>query len=126
MNLLKTIGLCLMFLASISSCSRQSSISKANKIRLEDKMLSEKLQTQEKRADLLKLKDIISENIGVKNNHLIFRLSKKEFRKTGLPSEYYDRIQREIKANNDFIDANNLNADEFIGDGKFFPAEPEY
>lgn len=127
MNKIKKIGLGLMVISSIWSCSghRNNNISKAEKIRRHDKMLSDDLKTPEKKEDLLKLKEVLTENIGIQNNHFVFRLSKKEFKKTGLPTEYYDKIQREIKTNNDFIDANQINANELLKDGKLFQAEPD-
>jgi hypothetical protein len=109
----------------ICCCSGQknSGMQKAKKHELHDRMIAEELQTPAKRADLLKLAEVLSQNISVKNNHFIFKLNKREFKKTGLPREYYHKIERELKRNNEFIDANNLNADELLKSTEFFKGD---
>ncbi|MCL2561994.1 MAG: hypothetical protein FWE10_06730 [Rikenellaceae bacterium] len=47
--------------------------------------------------------DITIENMAIKNNKFVFKLSKREFLKTGIPLKYYDLIIRNVKDNNKFI-----------------------
>ena len=116
MNILKNAMVLILIFSSVFACRghKNSAAIQVEKYRTRDKMMSDSLRTPKKRAELTKLTEVLSENLATKDNHIIFKLSKKDFKKTGLPEEYYHRILRELKTNNEFIDANNLNADELL------------
>jgi hypothetical protein len=71
--------------------------------------IPDSLQTKEQ-SQLIKL---INENtykyMSVKNNHMVYELTKEQYIAKGIPSRYYDLTQKSIKDNNVFFDANGIN-----------------
>ena len=71
-------------------------------------MIPDSLRTEEQQAlyDTIKnvLPRIIGENVVIENNHLVFKMSKEEFAKTGLPIQYYDLILKDMENNNNYLD----------------------
>lgn len=62
---------------------------------------------------------IIAEHIVVEDNKLVFNLTRKEFRKAGVPKEYYKMLRQNVKDVNEFIDRYNIdNAETMLEHGK--------
>ncbi|MCK9305780.1 MAG: hypothetical protein PHP30_09580 [Bacteroidales bacterium] len=51
------------------------------------------------------LGDIIIEYVVIENNQFVFKLSKKEFLKKGVPEKYYNLVLQNIKDNNKYLDS---------------------
>jgi hypothetical protein len=51
------------------------------------------------------LGNIVNEYIVIENNKFVFKLTKKEFIKKGVPEKYYNLILRNIQDNNKYIDS---------------------
>jgi len=66
------------------------------------------LRTPEQKEFLRKLTKVVYENVVVKNNQMVFKLSEKEFIARGFPVEYYELIQKDMVNNNRFFKENNV------------------
>jgi hypothetical protein len=81
--------------------------------------IPDSLRTEEQ-SRLMKL---INENtykyISVKNNHMVYELTREQFVAKGIPSRYFDLTQKSIKDNNLFFDANGVkNVDSLVRETK--------
>jgi len=77
--------------------------------------IPDSLRTIEQTELIKKLTDITVEYMTVKDNHLVFLLSKEEFLAKGIPERYYKIIQQNLVDNNTFYDANGIkNVEEMI------------
>lgn len=73
------------------------------------------LRTPEQKEFIKKLTIILIENIGAKNNEMIFKLSKEEFVAKGIPVEYYELIQKDLATNNKYIKEHHItNVDSIV------------
>ena len=67
-------------------------------------LIPDSLRTPEQRQLLDKLARVMLEHLEVKDNHLVFGLSKKEFLQEGIPEPYYYLLMEDLENNNRFID----------------------
>lgn len=81
-------------------------------------LIPESERTVEQKAMLDTLNKLIAENLVADGNQLVFKLSKDEFLSNGIPEEYYDLIQKDLQANNRYLDTANLDqsAEEILKD----------
>ena len=62
--------------------------------------------TPEQRDLYFSLYKLIYEYTEIKNDREVFKMSREDFLKTGIPEAYYDWIVSGVKDNNDFMDKN--------------------
>ena len=65
-----------------------------------DSLLSEK-EIELKRL----IGDVLIKNMAIEDNRFVFKLSRKEFLKTGIPEKYYDLLMQNIDDNNKWVDS---------------------
>lgn len=70
--------------------------------------IPEELRTPAQNTLIDKLNEVTVNYISVKNNHMIFDLTKDEFIAKGLPARFYNSLQKNIRDNNDFFDTNGI------------------
>jgi len=92
-------------------------------MRIPDSLLTPKFNVMMTQMEML-----IGRHTVVEDNHFVLRLSKRDFRKNGIPGIYFDVIQRELVNNNAFIDENQLDANQLINSGIFkkYRQNPEH
>lgn len=66
--------------------------------------IPDSLRTSEQKELITKLQGVLFQYIAVKNNRMIFELSKKDFVAKGIPGRYYDQIQKNLLDNNTFFE----------------------
>ncbi len=75
-------------------------------------------RTSEQNMMLEKLAKLVKENTVVENNHLVLKLSEKDFKRNDIPKEIYASIQNELIKNNKFIDSLHIDATQMLKDSK--------
>ena len=59
--------------------------------------------------------EVVAKNTKIKDKRVEFSLSKREFKKTGLDGDYYDKIQKQVKGFNNMLDSEPAkNADQTL------------
>lgn len=71
-------------------------------------LIPDSLRTIEQKKMFLLLQKTITENLQVKDNHLYFTLSEKEFVKRGISAQYYNKLQQDLEDANNYIDLNGI------------------
>lgn len=71
-------------------------------------LIPDSLRTVEQKKLFLLLQKTITENLQVRDNHLYFTLSEKDFVKKGIPVHYYNKLQQDLDDANNFIDLNGI------------------
>lgn len=71
-------------------------------------LIPDSLRTREQRIFIKHLSEILAEHVTIKNNHMVFTLSKKQLVSLGIPSPYYDVIQKNIRDNNKYFEKNGI------------------
>lgn len=81
-------------------------------------LIPDSLRTKEQNDILDTLNSVVARNMGIKDGHLIFKMTKEEFVKKGIPVQYYDLILKDINANNNYLDTAKLqqSIDEILRD----------
>lgn len=71
-------------------------------------LIPDSLRTPEQRHLLKRLGKIVVDYVEVKNNHMVFTLSREQLLSMGIPSQYYDIIEKNIRDNNAYFDKNRI------------------
>lgn len=71
-------------------------------------LIPDSLRTPKQKQLIKDLGAIIVKYVQIKNNHMQFTLSKSEFTAKGIPEQYYDLIQTNLKVNNEYFDKNGI------------------
>lgn len=81
--------------------------------------IQDSLRTSEQTNLIEKLNEITVLYISVKNNHMVFNLSREEFLAKGIPERYYNILEENIRDNNTFFDSNGIkDVDKMIEERK--------
>ncbi|GAA4337755.1 hypothetical protein GCM10023149_47380 [Mucilaginibacter gynuensis] len=80
-------------------------------------IIPDSLRTTEQANLIDKLNEISIKYTYVKNNHMVFDLTKEEFVKLGIPIRFYETFKKNIADNNSYFDANGIkNADKMLAE----------
>ena len=71
-------------------------------------VIPDSLRTPEQKALIKLLNEVTYEYMSVKDNHMVFGLTKEQYVAKGIPAKYYDLLQQNIIDNNNFFDANGI------------------
>lgn len=71
-------------------------------------LIPDSLRTPEQKEFIRNLANVLVRYIKIENNHMILTLSRSQLIKKGIPSPYYDMIQKNLRDNNSFIDKNDI------------------
>ncbi|MDQ1089948.1 hypothetical protein [Siphonobacter sp. SORGH_AS_1065] len=77
------------------------------------------LRTHEQTEMLEKLTKLVSDNLMVENNHLVLKLTEKDFVKNNISKEVYSLIQKEVVINNKYIDSLHIDANQMLKDSRW-------
>ncbi len=100
----------LLLAMSFALCSCSDSTQEESKFQLEEgyeyvHLIPDSLRTPEQQELLLLIRETVDNNLKVKDNHLTFSLSEADFINKGIPKQYYDLLQHNLKETNDFVDS---------------------
>ncbi len=103
----------LLLVMSFSLCSCSNSTQEESKFQLEEgyeyvHLIPDSLRTLEQQELLLLIRETAVANLKVKDNHLAFSLSEDDFINKGIPKQYYELLQHNIKEANLLIDSEGL------------------
>src|SRR5690606_14747306 len=71
-------------------------------------LIPDSLRSEKQNNILDTLQSIVAKNMMIENGHLVFKLTREEFVKKGVPGQYYDLIQKDLVQNNNYLDTANL------------------
>lgn len=105
--ILSIIGVCFMLLGCQRASQKDDSLHRKPGFNYVQQ-IPDSLRTPVQKRLARRLLELSIEHVEVPHNHLVFTMSKDEFRQTGVPIAYYDLFKESMKAANKYIEEHNI------------------
>ncbi|UAY55442.1 hypothetical protein [Arachidicoccus terrestris] len=71
-------------------------------------LIPDSLRTPEQKQFLRRFLILAAKHIEIRNNHMVFTLSRDQLVEQGIPAPYYDMLQKNLRDNNAAFEKNNV------------------